>query len=499
MYQLHFTLKQHTPIIHFQWNQDGATLRASEVKPKLDRFIIEQLGKEANSSLTDYEEIYKAGLKKAHQKGWLIDKEGKKGALDYKIKIESNDNKENRILNRHANSPMYFGNMGNKPEEKEKFKHFKITNDDINCCIHTSNFNLDIKKNLLSEIEPRLSDFFYLNNFGTRQSKGYGSFSLIKTTFNNSEKKYSLTTNLYNYCFDIDIDIKPIENGDFKELFEKIDWFYRSIRSGININNQLYFKSSLFMYLNNKGIQWDKKTIKAHYLNYDDFTFDEAKKDRRGIWSNENETIEYYNSQNTKHKQPDILNNPTIQSEELELKLWRDLLGLSSDESWYSYRATINKSEPYLESRTNIWKAKMKDKKIERLKSPIQFKLIKIGNKMKIYFAVKEFVFQKLLGQKMLVSIKHNKIKQFNRIENGKPKFDYQNLLSSKDNSDLILPFPEDFNFYDYLNWVFKNINPTTHTKINENLNEEKKKEMERIKNSLSNIYSQLKKQIPND
>ena len=43
MYKLEFTLKQHTPIIHFQHDQEGATLRATEVKPKLDRFIIEKV------------------------------------------------------------------------------------------------------------------------------------------------------------------------------------------------------------------------------------------------------------------------------------------------------------------------------------------------------------------------------------------------------------------------------------------------------------------------
>lgn len=41
MYRLEFTLKQHTPIIHFQHDQYGATLRASEVKPKLDIGLIE--------------------------------------------------------------------------------------------------------------------------------------------------------------------------------------------------------------------------------------------------------------------------------------------------------------------------------------------------------------------------------------------------------------------------------------------------------------------------
>ena len=42
-FQIQFTLRQHTPIIHFQHHQDGATLRASEVKPKLDKFLIEKL------------------------------------------------------------------------------------------------------------------------------------------------------------------------------------------------------------------------------------------------------------------------------------------------------------------------------------------------------------------------------------------------------------------------------------------------------------------------
>ena len=37
MKTLTVTLKQHTPLIHFQPGQCGATLRASEVKPNLDK------------------------------------------------------------------------------------------------------------------------------------------------------------------------------------------------------------------------------------------------------------------------------------------------------------------------------------------------------------------------------------------------------------------------------------------------------------------------------
>ena len=34
-----FKLKQHTPLIHFQHEQEGATLRDSEAESKMDRFV----------------------------------------------------------------------------------------------------------------------------------------------------------------------------------------------------------------------------------------------------------------------------------------------------------------------------------------------------------------------------------------------------------------------------------------------------------------------------
>ena len=45
-FKLTFKLKQHTPLIHFQHDQTGATLRATELKPKLDRFLVEKFKKE---------------------------------------------------------------------------------------------------------------------------------------------------------------------------------------------------------------------------------------------------------------------------------------------------------------------------------------------------------------------------------------------------------------------------------------------------------------------
>ena len=42
-------LRQDTPMWHFQSEQNGCCLRASEVKPKLDRFLAEKENKEYTS------------------------------------------------------------------------------------------------------------------------------------------------------------------------------------------------------------------------------------------------------------------------------------------------------------------------------------------------------------------------------------------------------------------------------------------------------------------
>ena len=137
MHTLTVKLKQHTPLIHFQHSQQGATLRASEVKPKLDRFILAKLGTleelgDANYDIISDEEFQrvadsypegnfddlslreqyleigryiatekgwfhngevsdrcKIGKYIAAQKGWLVGK-GDHPALDYKMRIRSN-------------------------------------------------------------------------------------------------------------------------------------------------------------------------------------------------------------------------------------------------------------------------------------------------------------------------------------------------------------------------------------------------------------------------
>ena len=87
-FKISFTLKQHTPIIHFQANQSGATLRATELKPKFDKFL-KKYAFDGNIP-----EVFK------------IDKE--KDAIDYKVNIEPNYNNKEEI---HKRDALFFANM----------------------------------------------------------------------------------------------------------------------------------------------------------------------------------------------------------------------------------------------------------------------------------------------------------------------------------------------------------------------------------------------------
>ena len=136
-YQLTFELKQHTPIIHFQHDQAGATLRATEVKPKLDRFLI----KIFNDSNTDFAT-------------WLIN--GQEKALDYKIRVKDVTNLEKQVIDGY---PCYFANMGDGAN-----KHLIMAN----------KLNIEVfsfHSSLIEKIDKHFESFLLETNFASRQSK----------------------------------------------------------------------------------------------------------------------------------------------------------------------------------------------------------------------------------------------------------------------------------------------------------------------------------------
>ena len=132
-----------TPLIHFQYRQMGAALRASEVKPKLDRYLLK---------------LYDGDPKE--WKKWLIP--GQEKALNYQMRILAEEKADLKGL-KIGDCAAYFANLGNGDDKDFVFRHCRL---EINCFI----------PELLKFLDENIGSFFVLHNFGTRQSKGFGGF-----------------------------------------------------------------------------------------------------------------------------------------------------------------------------------------------------------------------------------------------------------------------------------------------------------------------------------
>ncbi len=227
-------LKQHTPLIHFQHDQYGATLRASEVKPKLDRFILSKLG---NGD-------YKKGCDEAKKNKWLIGK-GEHNALNYKIKIITNDNDlVNFSLNLKINSdgkyttcdfPLLLSNIGGRDTADELVNFSMYKNIDLNI--------FSINNDLYKAIKEYIPYFFANTNFGQRSNKGFGSFTV--TLMEDEDGKVdvnSLGTNPYyisrsTLYMDFAIDKSMYSLVVQKNLFKIIDTFWNKLRMNVKESN----------------------------------------------------------------------------------------------------------------------------------------------------------------------------------------------------------------------------------------------------------------------
>lgn len=175
-YKLTFELQQYTPLLHFQWDTEGACLRASEVKPKLDRFVVDYLERNgvAPSELPK-EWVQHDGKTDAHKDNPHI-------ALRYKMRFEAKGEPDNNIRQSPIH-PLYFGNQGEA--NKDKVKQVFYTKPIVMTIMLLSKAQLELpfldseKPYSLGDILKKLiPPFFALHSFGTRSNKGFGSFGV---------------------------------------------------------------------------------------------------------------------------------------------------------------------------------------------------------------------------------------------------------------------------------------------------------------------------------
>lgn len=231
-FQREYTLIPHSPLIHFQYDKDGAALRATEVKPKLDRYIIKHC-----KEIPDI---------------WRNDQS--KNAFNYQMRIISLENNPPIALGykdehgNRTNYDIYYGNMGDGPKKKGLKNKQKVI---ITC------FN----ESLLKYIDKVIGDFFIVTNFGTMQSKGFGSFTVAEKN-NDSNYIISVLKTEYthtNRCYRFNRGREyqdPIRDTTFK----KIKTVYSLMKSGINNTNDgryptRYRRSILFNYVRNMPVK----------------------------------------------------------------------------------------------------------------------------------------------------------------------------------------------------------------------------------------------------
>lgn len=347
-----FVLRQHTPIIHFQRDQPAATIRPTEFRSKLDRFLIYKLCDNAGTAeerlaavqASDYRHWLQHAAEPKHPAfNWQVDIRIVSGDA-HKEPIERRDNR-----GREQGFPGFFANMGDNQHERKVFRFHRLV------MVQLQSRHAD----LIEKITELMPEFLLWTNFGTRQSKGFGSYYLHLKDPNYQEP-------ILNYSFELEV----AGDNDLtkqKNLFNALNLFYKSLRSGINESYSgkgMYFKSLMWRYA--KDEQWDKKTIKQHFFeNEEDIQKNNHRPDSGAPkWKkrqfDEDSPLFWENGVDDSH-------------------LWRDLLGLSTQQEWKSYNDTLTKTHRPADGESEI----------TRFASPLHFKPIRIGrNKFKVFFGV---------------------------------------------------------------------------------------------------------------
>lgn len=261
-------LEAQSPLIHFQTDSAHSkttTIRASEVKPKLDRFLLKKL-----QLLNNYKDIQEI---KDNHKSFFTDCEH--NALNYTMKIENIDSRPTIIEldtgDQNLRYDLYYGNVGRDGEDKKKgvISDPRVT---IFCFI----------SELRKIIQDNVVEFFLISNFGTMQNKGFGGFLpsackydselteeqindiagyLLNDAADSMKERGSRTKTCYYMRFQ-KIEDENLERRKryFPKFFTEIKTFYSIMKSGQNHHG--YARSYIYEYMHEKGIDNEKAWMK---------------------------------------------------------------------------------------------------------------------------------------------------------------------------------------------------------------------------------------------
>lgn len=276
-----YSLKQITPMLHFQHDENGACIRSSELKPKLDKFLLSKPVKSSADNLIPNIWKQKGQDKALNYKVFIIPEDNSKviksDTINRDIKIhsiskeltsEEKKAEKKRINGEYSDkgiNGLYFGNM---VKYNEPNYNYKVRNTYKETVFYEHPITLKIVchlPKLLEHIDEYIEEFFAVTNFGTRQNKGFGSFCIIK------DSRLMNIDNILNtrkYCY-IRASIPGKMSITKEEGFTIASAVYSVMKGGINFPG-LYIKGYIQrQYLDDIGssdIGSDKAFVKSKIL-----------------------------------------------------------------------------------------------------------------------------------------------------------------------------------------------------------------------------------------
>lgn len=249
-----FELEQMTPMVHFQGEEDGAGIRASDLKPRFDAFLQRYV----------YDKIKNYTL--SQEKSDDMDKiSTSKHAFDYKVKIINSDKKTISFYkgkNRKGENTFYGSFYGELEDGKSSFyNEIKV-------------IMISPHQDLRKIIKDYFPIFLAVNGFGLRNNKGYGYF---KQKNDNEDaiieniKKYQSEENeyikkegrenkekgigIYQFTF---LEKEKVKEKKIHDILDKVKIFHQILKSGKKPISSLMLEKAEI----EEGATLEKKALK---------------------------------------------------------------------------------------------------------------------------------------------------------------------------------------------------------------------------------------------
>ena len=376
-YKLSVTLVQMTPIYHFQANEAGATLRATEVKPKLDRYLIHAAFKDEP---VDFLQFCIGKQSDPSQKD-----DPKKYALNYRLSITVDSPSAADCVALFTSYTDRDGrtkyNLTGSIWDTKTLPYGTFQKSSQRVTLHFFSRH----PALIKAIRDWIDAFFAGENFGRRQSKGFGSFITEAcmsdfACFETALRKHMNTTGVMTNRATIEVpyaklptsviveypngrtqEQAPVSDYSMMDVLNDIRDIHRVMKSGYNMPNsdeqkKVYISSYLLkIYAKKhdklKDFDNEKRVMKIGTLSeIHGLTLPDENRDREQL----------------KQKQ----------------RFYRAMLGLPS---FYEFRKLRYGGNEKCVARINIADNTSGGEKIARFRSPITYKPVLIAGKWRCY------------------------------------------------------------------------------------------------------------------